>query len=106
MLQYLNKHGPLTPIYYKPKPSIVNKTSDNVDYLRVYIKTHPGKIDIDTVSIYLLIFKTGSTKELMKSLVLFNNVLNNHKLMADPQRYEMTDNLRAGKYLVVFEQKS
>ena len=70
LLKDLNNHGMLPPIYLKPYPLIGNAPIKNKYYLSIYIKTQPIDTNSNTVSLYVPIFKTGSSEALLKLIVL------------------------------------
>ena len=99
LLQDLNIYGPSTLIFFNPDPMISNKLDEKQDLLKFEIKTHLGKINRKTVSLYIPIFNTGSTKEIPKFLVISNNTLKGHNLTTVLQMYAMTKNLLEGDAL-------
>ena len=65
-----------------------------------------GDVDSETISIYVLIFKSGSYEALLRFITLLNKIVNYHILTTVPQMYEMTKNLLAGEVGWVFEQQA
>ena len=72
MLQDIKKCRPPPPISFGPGPTIFKKPDKKRHSLRFDINTFTEEINIKTVSLYILIFKTGLTKALLKLLVVLN----------------------------------
>ena len=80
ILQDLNKHGPPPSISFKPYPTIGKKSDKKQALIKVDIKSQLGDINIETVSFYTLIFKTGSTEALLRFLILLKKIPNSQNL--------------------------
>ena len=105
-LQGLRKYDPPTKISFSPDPTIVNKYDKRQDLVKFDIKTQTGNISNKIVSLYILVFKIGLAKSLLKLLFLLNNILKVNKLTTVPQMYSMTKNFLAVQDLPSFKKKS
>ena len=92
----IKSHGPKPPIFYKPKPTISKTLSDKSDSLKVDIKTQSGKANSKTILIYLPMFKTGSTEEILMFLTILQKIIKVQSLTTGPKQYEISKNLLAG----------
>ena len=84
ILQYIKNFGMTTLIYFKTDPSIVNNTGK-----KVYINTQTMETNRNTISLYILTFKTGLSKVRLNFLVIPNKIPNIHNINTVPQRYAM-----------------
>ena len=57
--QELYNRGTDPPVSYKPDITVDKKTESKSDALKVDINTHPGKVGIEKISIYVPVFKKG-----------------------------------------------
>ena len=56
--QESNNFGPGPPTSYNPESMVMNKYEDKKDLLKVDIKIQLGEVNIDTMPLYVLVFKT------------------------------------------------
>ena len=80
-------------ISFKPYLKIGNKPDEKQDLLKVEMNTHPRNINSNMVFVYIPIVKTGSSKALLKLLVLLKKILKDQNLTTVPQMYSMMKNL-------------
>ena len=97
---------PLPLIFYKPNHTTRKTPTDKSDSLKFDIKTKPGESDSDIVAIYVPLFQTGSTEDLLKFVTILNKVIKGQDISKGPLKYEMTRNLVIGESLQVFKQKT
>ena len=71
----LKNRRPPPPISYKPDPNIGNNPAENLDSLKVNIKTKPGERDSKMVAIYMLLFCIGSPDAPLKFFTLLNKII-------------------------------
>ena len=89
LLKDLNNLLLMPLLYSNPDPIIRNNPYEKKDYLRIWIKTQQGEAKNDTVSLFVLILKTGSSKALLKFLIIINKIIEVQNLKTAPQRYDM-----------------
>ena len=82
-----------------------NKTDEKQDSLKVKIKTQPGETNRKAVLLYVTILNTGSTKAMLKLLMLPNNILRGKNLKTGPYCNYIINNILTGEALWFFGQK-
>ena len=76
--------GPPPPISYKPDQKIGKNPKDNLDYLKVDIKTQPGDKGSEMVAIYVTIFRNGSPESFPKFVTILKKIVNGQYLSTGP----------------------
>ena len=104
-LQYLKTRGPATPISYQLDYTIEMKLEIKVDSLKVNMKTQSGETGSETVSLYVLVFRTGSPEACIKFHTTIQKITRCQSIKTGLQMYATTKNLLAGEALRVFEQQ-
>ena len=88
--EYRKTWGSPPPISYKTDPTLDKTPTDNLDYLKVDIKNQPGQRDIERVVIYMPMFWTVSTEDLLKFVILLNKIIQGQDLSMIPKKFGMT----------------
>ena len=99
----LNTHRPLPPILYKPAQTIIKTLAENLDSLKANIKTQPGERDSDMIVIYMPMFWTGSTEDLLKFVMISNKIIRVQDIYTGSHKFGMTSNLIDGEALRFLE---
>ena len=95
-LQEFKNRRTAPPISYKPEPTFGIKPETKYEYLKVDIKTQSGKANSKTILIYLPMFKTGSTEEILMFLTILQKIIKVQSLTTGPKQYEISKNLLVG----------
>ena len=75
---------------------------DKSDSLNVDINTQTGERYIETVAIYVPLFRTGSPEDLLKFVITLNKIIRGQDLSIGPQQFVMTSNSVTGEAILVF----
>ena len=77
---------PAPPNCYKPGPTIGKTLTNNLDYLKVNIKTQPRERDSKVVAIYVPLFQTGSPESLLKFVKVLYKIIRVQDLSMGPPK--------------------
>ena len=66
---------------------------DKADSLKVNINNRSGQKYMESVAIYVPMFRTTSTESLLKFVTILNKIIKGQDLSMVPQNYGMTQNL-------------
>ena len=104
--EYFKTQVLLPLISYKDDPTLSKTPTEKSESPKFYINTQPGYRDIDTLAIYVPLFRTGSPEALLKFFTILNKIIRYQDLFTGSQKFGMTRNLVIGESLQVFEQKA
>ena len=80
--------------------------TENLDSLKVDIKTQPVEKDSETVVIYMPLFQIVSPNANLNFVTILQSTIKGQYLSTGPQNFGMTENLVVGEALRVFGQKA
>ena len=77
-----------------------------MESLKVGIKNQLGERDIETLDIYVPLFRTGISEALLKFVTILHKITRGQDLSTGLQKFGMTRNLVVGESLRVFGRKA